>query len=243
MNILWFSAGATSAVACKLAIKKFGKDNVKIIYFHIDTAHPDNFRFIEDCENWFNVKIDIESSKKYKNQFDVIKKTKFINSPQGARCTYELKRKVREHITNYLDFDTQVFGFEYTEKEINRSKRLSKDLNPYFPLIENKLTKSNCLYILKQAGIELPMMYRLGYPNNNCIGCVKGGMGYWNKIRLDFPDIFEKMAITEREISNTCLKDDSGLIYLDELDSNRGRKLEIILPDCSLFCHSEYSSL
>lgn len=31
-------------------------------------------------------------------------------------------------------------------------------------------------------------MYDLGYANNNCIGCVKGGIGYWNKIRIDFPE-------------------------------------------------------
>ena len=32
----------------------------------------------------------------------------------------------------------------------------------------------------------------MGYNNNNCIGCIKGGMGYWNKIRVDFPEVFEK---------------------------------------------------
>ena len=25
-------------------------------------------------------------------------------------------------------------------------------------------------------GIEIPVMYRLGYNNNNCVGCVKGGI-------------------------------------------------------------------
>lgn len=28
-----------------------------------------------------------------------------------------------------------------------------------------------------RAGIELPLMYRMGYDNANCIGCVKGGEG------------------------------------------------------------------
>ncbi len=41
------------------------------------------------------------------------------------------------------------------------------------------------------------MMYRLGYVNNNWVGGWKGGMGYWNKIRVDFPDVFaEAVAIT-----------------------------------------------
>ena len=43
-------------------------------------------------------------------------------------------------------------------------------------------------------------MYKLGYNNNNCIGCVKGGQAYWNKIRIDFPETFNKMAKLENLI-------------------------------------------
>lgn len=47
------------------------------------------------------------------------------------------------------------------------------------------------------AGINIPVMYQLGY---NCIGCLKGSMGYWNKIRIDFPDMFKERAEDERLI-------------------------------------------
>lgn len=91
--------------------------------------------------------------------------------------------------------------------------------------------------ILKESNIELPMMYKLGYPNNNCIGCVKGGAGYWNKIKIDFPEIFNKMAILERKVGRTCLKEkDGNRIYLDELKIIKGRKLKPIIPDCGFFC-------
>ena len=36
MIIAWWSAGVTSAVATKLAMDKYGKDNVQHIYFNID---------------------------------------------------------------------------------------------------------------------------------------------------------------------------------------------------------------
>ena len=45
----WFSCGVTSAVACKLAIEKFG-DDVELWYIETGAAHPDNIRFIKDCE-------------------------------------------------------------------------------------------------------------------------------------------------------------------------------------------------
>ena len=62
-------------------------------------------------------------------------------------------------------------------------------------------------------------MYDLGYPNNNCIGCIKGGMGYWNKIRTDFPDVFEHRAKLEKELGFSILKDSHGNpVFLDELE-------------------------
>lgn len=52
----WFSCGVTSAVACKLAIERFG-DDVDLWYIETGAAHPDNMRFIKDCEEWYGRKI------------------------------------------------------------------------------------------------------------------------------------------------------------------------------------------
>lgn len=75
-------------------------------------------------------------------------------------------------------------------------------------------------------------MYDMGYQNNNCVGCVKGGMGYWNKIRVDFPDVFDRMAMLEREIGHSCIKG----VFLDELDPGRGRADKEIMPECGIMC-------
>ena len=85
MIISWWSAGVTSAVATKLAIDKHGKDNVLPVYFHIDTAHPDNERFIRECEEWYGRDIIITKSHKHSNHFEVIEKDKYVNGPGGAR--------------------------------------------------------------------------------------------------------------------------------------------------------------
>ena len=61
-------------------------------------------------------------------------------------------------------------------------------------------------------------MYELGYNNNNCLGCFKGGMKYWRKIRKNFPDIFQKTAKLERFKASTCLKKNGKKFYLDELN-------------------------
>ena len=127
-----------------------------------------------------------------------------------------------------------IWGFDADEK--HRSKILNENMADFineFPLIEKQLTKQDCHAICNQLGIKRPLMYDLGYNNNNCVGCVKGGMGYWNKIRIDFPEVFKKRAELERKLKCSCLKE----CYLDELDPERGRMSEEIMQDCSIFCY------
>lgn len=244
MVIAWFSCGATSAVACKIALSLY--DDVRIYYIETGSAHPDNDRFIKDCEKWYDQPIHTIKSKKYNNVAEVLRKG-FINGPTGAACTLQLKKKVRYDLEHKLKvWDGQVWGFEFDTKEINRAIRFKQqypDNKPLFPLIERRITKENALGMLWQAGIKIPTMYKLGYNNNNCIGCVKGGMGYWNKVRVDFPHIFNETAKIEREIGATCLKDEKGIIYLDELDPNRGDPVKEIIPDCSLICQIEFQEI
>ena len=241
--IAWWSAGVTSAVATKLAIDEHGLDNVEPIYFAIDSAHSDNARFKAECEDWYGKEIRVaRSPERYRDQFDVILKDRYVNGPGGARCTTILKKRVRQKIEENEEYGAQVFGFEYTKKEVNRAIRFQEQYpiaKPLFPLIEQRMNKRECLYYLEKQGRKRPRMYELGYGNNNCIGCVKGGMGYWNKIRRDFPDAFAKMAAAEREIGRSCIKS----TFLDELDPNAGREQQMIMPDCGNFCEIEFSDV
>ena len=239
--IAWFSAGITSAVACKLALDMY--ENVEIYYIETGSAHPDNKRFIQDCEKWYGQKINIvTNSKGYKNHIDVIEKTRYVNGPSGARCTLELKKNVRYEIEDKTEWTNQVFGFEYSQKEINRAVRFKEQhskTNPLFPLINKRLTKNQCAWILGEIGIELPVMYKLGYENNNCIGCVKGGKFYWNKIKKDFPQWFKDMAKVERYVGNSCIKN----VFLDELKETSGRQNKEVFPECGVFCQVELKDL
>lgn len=245
MIIAWFSCGATSAVACKMALSMY--DDVRIVYIETGSGHPDNKRFLKDCERWFGRKIEVLRNENYKDVDEVITKKKYINGAHGAPCTSLLKKEVRYKFEDSVgEWDGQVWGFDYCQREINRAIRFKQQnpkTKPLFPLIERKISKQDALGMLKLAGIEIPAMYKLGYSNNNCIGCVKGGIGYWNKIRKDFPANFERMAKIERMIGATCLKDENGRIYLDELDPKRGEDVKPITPDCSLFCAIEFADI
>jgi hypothetical protein len=245
MIIAWFSCGVTSAVACKIALSLY--DNVRLYYLDTGSHHSDNERFKAECEQWFGAPVITVKNDKYKNVEDVLIKKAFINSPYGAACTSALKIDVRLKIEKELaGWESQVWGFDYCAKEINRAIRFKQQYpytKPLFPLIEKGITKQDAMGMLWKAGIERPVMYKLGYNNNNCIGCVKGGMGYWNKIRKDFPEHFERMAKIERIVRATCLKDNNGKLYLDELNPDRGDTVLEIIPDCSLICQIEFQEI
>lgn len=223
-TVAWFSAGAASAVAAHLT------PEAVVAYIDPGSEHPDNQRFLDDCEPWLGRKIVRLRSDRYSDTWEVWERTRFLVSPYGARCTTELKKRVRQEFQR--PDDLHVFGF--TADEPHRAERFQEqnpEVRVRFPLIERGLDKASCMELVIRAGIDLPAMYLLGYRNANCIGCVKGGAGYWNKIRRDFPATFDRMARLERELGVSVLGD----VYLDELDPQRGR-LEPIAPACSIFC-------
>jgi hypothetical protein len=61
---------------------------------------------------------------------------------------------------------------------------------------------------------------------------VKGGKGYWNKIRTDFPAVFAARAKLEREVGASCIKG----VFLDELPPDAGRHEGPICDDCGIMC-------
>lgn len=233
--LVWFSAGAASAIAAKYAVQKYG-EQCRVVYCDTGGEHPDNKRFLKDVESWIDYPIEILKNEKYVNHFDVFEKTKYLVGPSGARCTVELKKKLRLQI-EHID-DIHVFG--YTNEEVHRAKRFEQgnpELKTWWPLIENQISKEDCLGILWKAKIKLPVMYELGYNHNNCIGCVKGKAGYWNKIRLDFPEHFNRMAKIERQLKRTINRTESGeKIYLNELSPNAGNFAKEPPISCGLGC-------
>jgi len=237
-KIVWFSCGAASAVSAKLALNE---GSAEIVYCDTGSEHPDNKRFLKDCEKWFGQKVIILKNEKYSDIWEVFNKTKWLVGPSGARCTTELKKKMRQNYER--PDDIHVFG--YTLEEIDRAERFSKnnfELKTQWNLIENNLNKNDCLALIERAGIELPVLYKLGYDHNNCLGCVKGQSGYWNKIRIDFIDVFNRMAKVERQlnvaINKTYEKGERKRIFLDELDPKAGNYKNEPDISCSLFCHA-----
>lgn len=195
-----FSCGAASAVAAWLILKVIPPERVVLLNAFVKEEDEDNRRFLRDCEVWLDHPVTVVRDTKYSaSTYEVWKKKRFMKGLKGAPCSKALKADLLD--TFYLPGDVDVLG--YTKGEEGRLQRFFNnkvDHAPRAPLIEMGWTKADCFRIVQEAGVRLPRMYELGYNNANCIGCVKGGMGYWNKIRRDFPAKYEEIAAIQESI-------------------------------------------
>lgn len=237
-RVVHFSCGAASAVAAKLTTARHA--DAVVVNAFVAEEHPDNRRFLADVERWIGRPIvQLRDAKYDASAYEVFRRTRYTKGMYGAPCTRVLKREILNAWS--LPGDVPVLG--YTAEEEERAERFvdSNGGVGEFPLIDAGLTKADCLSLVERAGISLPAMYLLGYNNANCIGCVKGGAGYWNKVRRDFPERFEQMAQIENAIGPSAylMRDRrTGVrISLRQLPPDAGRH-DVTVPDCGFACEA-----
>jgi len=214
--LAWFSCGAASAVAAKLSVEQHGA--IVVCCDTRPSEHEDNYRFSADVERWIGQPIVYIRNDDYETVDDVFERERFMASPQGARCTTELKKRPRQSYAN--PDDVHVLGFTADEaKRIRELESRNPDMRLWWVLQDAGLTKQDCLTMVRQAGIELPAMYQLGFNNNNCPGCVKASSPwYWDMIRTHFPEVFKRRCEQSRAIGCKLVEiRHHERIFLDEL--------------------------
>ena len=236
-RLVWFSCGAASAVASKLAVEQYG-DACEVVYCDtLASEHPDNARFFADVERWICRTITVIRSDAYASVDDVFERARYMSGIAGARCTVEMKKLPRVAFQR-VD-DVHVFG--YTAEEQKRADDFddrNDSLHTEWILIDRGITKAACLRMLSEAGIALPAMYALGYDHNNCLGCVKAtSPAYWNAIRRDFPDVYVRRAKQSRLLGVKLARHNGERVFLDVLPSDAGGPREQI--ECGPVCQME----
>ncbi len=237
-RIVWFSAGAASACAAKLTLQ--AHENVEVVYCNTARSeHRSNYKFREDCERWFGRRIWVISSKKYDSIDDVFMTRRYMAGPKGAICTTEMKKIPRFEFQQ--PDDIHIFGFTSDEpKRIKDFRSRNPELNLEWPLLDAGITKAKCFEMLRQAGIKLPELYRLGFRNNNCLGCVKAtSPAYWNRVRKFFPAVFALRAKQSRELGVRLVRLKKKRIFLDELPAQEDLPLSVLKREENVSCGPE----
>ena len=238
---VWFSCGAASAVAAKKTVELYGQDNeIRIVNSGVKQEDSDNYRFLKDVEKWIGIEIEQAINPKYPtgDVTAVFKDYKYMSGRKFAPCTKEVKKNPRYLWEEIHKPDWHVLGF--TSEETTRHKRfiITEVPNVIPVLIDAGLTKGDCFRIIQDAGIELPNIYKLGYPNANCIGCVKAtSPTYWNHVRKVHPEVFKERADQSREIGCKLTRYKGKRLFLDELPADAvGRPMKDMNFECGVFC-------
>lgn len=239
---VWFSSGAASAVAAKKTLERYGNlCRVRLVNNPVAEEDADNTRFLRDVEQWLGVEVEFARHAEYPSAsaVEVWNRRKGMAFKRGAPCTVSLKKQARQQWEAANPVQWHVFGFTADEQVRHKRFVTTERANVLPVLIEAGLTKEDCFDILRTAGIDLPRVYAMGYPNANCIGCVKAtSPTYWNHVRANHPEVFEERAEQSRRLGARLARVKNRRIFLDELDAAaKGRPLKSMKAvECGIIC-------
>lgn len=241
---VWFSCGAASAVAAKETVHLYGdRCHIRVLNNPVIEEDPDNERFLYDVEAWLGIEIERVTQKRYPNAsaVEVWEDRQFMSGPTGAPCTMILKKWARQEWEANNHVDWHVLGFTSDEEKRLRDFRLTERDNVLGVLVDQGITKDHCFAILAQAGIAIPAIYYRGYPNANCVGCVKAtSPTYWNLVREQDPEVFQHRAEQSRRLGVRLARYKGRRIFLDELPADaKGRPLKANDLECGIFCEEK----
>lgn len=241
MIAVWFSNGAASAVALKLTLERHGHAEVRAVNNPVAEEDEDNLRFQCDVAAWLGVEIERVVHPDYPaaSAVEVWDRRKAMAFPRGAPCTTHLKKQARQFWEAENKPDWHVFGFTAEEKKRHDNFVLTERENVLPVLIEAGMTKQDCTDLLYASGITPPRVYAEGYPNANCIGCVKAtSPTYWNLVRETRPEVFAARAGQSRRLGAKLVRVKNRRVYLDELSADaKGLPLKRLkMPECGIHC-------
>ena len=182
-HIISISGGVGSYFTLKRVLEKQNKEDVIAVFCDTLAEDGDLYRFLEDIEK----RLDIQIVRLCvgKTPFELAWEDNFLYNSRIANCSKKLKsRPFREWLkANYTAEECVLYlGIDWTET--HRKTAIERNYKPYrveFPMCEPPyISKPDMLAMLKEEGIEIPYLYRIGFSHNNCAGCcVKGGIGHW----------------------------------------------------------------
>lgn len=248
-HIVMFSGGLSSFVTAHLVCEKFGKENVMLLFSDTKFEHSSLYTFVSESAEKLGCQLVTVADGR--NPWDVFFDERFIGNTRVANCSRELKAKPMDNwlIENFKPWECICyFGFDITEihrytqpgEEYFKSIKYRK--LPYYydcPLMWKPYTlRESFNDILKLYNIDIPYLYTIGAPNNNCnMRCVKGGIDQRKRQLKYFPEIYkqdeelEQKFIKEVNSTNKKGKGHAGLVRIQTQEAKKNKEEYITLKE------------
>lgn len=194
-----FSGGLGSWLTAKRVAEKHGTDDVTLLFADVGSDRSlhvgedeDTYRFITEAAA--DVGAELVTVRDGRDIWQVFHDDRFLGNTRLANCSKFLKQKpCREWLEAHCapDETTVYVGIDWTE--MHRLPAIEAGWAPYrvgAPMTEKPyLDRDDMLAACRDAGIEVPRLYRAGFPHNNCGGfCVRAGQAQFELLLREHPD-------------------------------------------------------
>lgn len=151
---------------------------------------------------------------------------KMIPIRQLRHCTDKWKIKpMHKFLTEtYPDEELRVIiGFAYDEIQRVNTKRW-KDQKVWYPLIEKKMTRDECVKYITEQGFPVP-------PKSGCFYCPFQRLDQWKNLRFKHPELWERAVQLEKngsrypEFTLSNFRKSGKPLTLEDFDKQLGRSL------------------
>jgi 3'-phosphoadenosine 5'-phosphosulfate sulfotransferase (PAPS reductase)/FAD synthetase len=184
--------GGINSVALLLHILKNDKPLDEVIFADTGAELPDTYsytskiqKFLKDYDIPFQI-VKSRGDDLYKRCY----RRRVIPSQIWRWCTRDLKirpiyayyRSLKTHINQYL-------GISYEERDRYRESGVNYVSN-IFPLIESEITRDNCIDLINDANLDLPV-------RSGCFFCPFNSVSRWCEIYKKHNHLFNKAKTLE----------------------------------------------
>ena len=211
-DVVFFSGGVSSWAAAKRVAEKYGTDHLKLLFTDTLIEDEDLYRFLREAAE--DVGGELVWIKEGRTPWEVFRDVRMLGNSRVDPCSRILKREIAKKWVhdNYPDPETVRLWLGMNWDEEHRLTRAAHYWEPYKVgslLMESPwLIQQQLLTQLTEAGIEMPRLYTLGFPHNNCGGgCIKAGHAHFRHLLNKLPEVYAEWEKKEQEMRDYLQRD------------------------------------
>lgn len=237
LHVVMFSGGLGSWLTAKRVAEQHGTDNLVLLFADVkgNSTSPhvgedeDTYRFIQEAAA--NVGGRLVRVADGRDIWQVFHDDRFLGNSRLANCSKFLKQEpCRRWLTENADPETTIVyvGIDWTET--HRLPAIERVRAPMTeaPLLDKAAMQQACI----DAGIELPRLYKAGFPHNNCGGfCVRAGQAQMEMLYREHPERYLFHEAEEERLREYLGKDVGVLNDRTQAAREAARKPDGTVPN------------
>lgn len=217
-HITWYSGGAASwATARRVQSTRAqpGEDHL-LVFADTKMEDEDLYRFLKESADSVNG-AELVWLQEGRDPWEVFYDVRYLGNTRRDPCSANLKRNfLRDWLESNFQPDEVVCYLGYDFSEAHRLDKARSYWDPYrceAPLLSPPhMDKDHILSALRAEGIEIPRLYKMGFPHNNCGGfCVRAGISQFVHLLEQMPERYRKHERKEQQFREWIDKDVSIL--------------------------------